>query len=64
MSDRPRWCPDCEVLGSGSDLCWMCGRPLEPPSDRDRGVSRMKDLLGADSTMAVEDPEETRHNAR
>jgi hypothetical protein len=41
--DRVWWCPQCEVLGRGSDRCWNCGRLFEPRGDR--RVERMKDLL-------------------
>jgi hypothetical protein len=41
--DRVWWCPQCEVLGRGSDRCWNCGRLFEPRGDR--RIERMKDLL-------------------
>ncbi|MGH2689790.1 MAG: hypothetical protein ACRDKW_13445 [Actinomycetota bacterium] len=45
MVDALRWCPDCEVLGRGSDRCWNCGRPFDP---EDEPVERMRDLVETD----------------
>jgi hypothetical protein len=42
----------------------MCGRPLDPPSASDHSISRMKDLLGADSAVTAEDREDTPHTTR